>query len=718
MKTRFRILKIYHRDNNSGWSVAAVLDQLTGEKTTLTGYIPGVEDEMVIEAEGDYVTHTRYGRQFQVGTYMEIMPATKEGIRNYLSSRAIKGIGPALASRIVARFGTAVPDIMDNDIDRLLEVEGIGPQKLRKIREGWASHREISNIMIFLQGHGVFPAYAAKIYRKYRENSITVVRTNPYRLAEEINGIGFKTADEIAASLGIPKDSELRLESGLMYTLEEISKSGHVFAHRDALIERAVSILGVDWEPVEKALGKALESKKLIMEEDAVYLPYFLWAEKTVAERLLAINAFPARGGEIADEKISKALSSSGMEYDTLQIDGIKAAAQGKVVVLTGGPGTGKTTTINGMIKVLGAEGLQINLAAPTGRASKRMTEATGMEAKTIHRLLEYRPEQGFTRDGDNPIDGDVLIVDECSMIDTSLMAMLLKAVPDRMRLVLVGDIDQLPSIGPGNILRDMIASRRFPTITLNLNHRQAEKSRIIANAHKINSGEVPALYNAAGSDFWFMEENDTEAAATTIVSLVKERLPKYCSQFFGRPVTSADIQVLSPMKKGVLGTANLNTLLQEAVNPHAQNKESVTSGSTVFRVGDRVMQTVNDYDKGIFNGSMGIIESINRDDKEVSVRFDGEASATIYDFTELDDLVLSYAATIHKSQGSEYPVVVMPMNMGFYVMLQRNLLYTGVTRAREMMVIVGEKRAVGYAVNRVVIEKRNTRLAARLKEN
>lgn len=370
------------------------------------------------------------------------------------------------------------------------------------------------------------------------------------------------------------------------------------------------------------------------------------------------------------------------------------------------------------MIKVLGAEGLQINLAAPTGRASKRMTEATGMEAKTLHRLLEYRPEQGFTRDEDNPIDGDVLIVDECSMIDISLMAMLLKAVPDRMRLVLVGDIDQLPSIGPGNILRDMIASLRFPTITLRLNHRQAEKSRIIANAHKINSGEVPALYNAAGSDFWFMEENDTEAAATTIVSLVKERLPKYCSQFFGRPVTSADIQVLSPMKKGVLGTANLNTLLQEAVNPHAQSKESVTSGSTVFRVGDRVMQTVNDYDKGIFNGSMGIIESINRDDKEVSVRFDGETSATIYDFTELDDLVLSYAATIHKSQGSEYPVVVMPMNMGFYVMLQRNLLYTGVTRAKEMMVIVGEKRAVGYAVNRVVIEKRNTRLAARLTEN
>ena len=597
--------------------------------------------------------------------------------------------------------------------------------------------------MLFLQDHGVSTAFAAKIYRQYGNESIQKVRENPFRLADDIWGIGFKTADSIAMKLGIGKEAFIRLRSGIMYTLSELADEGHVYAEREQLIRKASELLEAEDTSIIMTMDQMLKDEELIREkimvpqfapdevipEDAakeverecIYLPPFYYAEVGVANKLKKLSEEPAgdrlwvslmrarqKTGNpelsVDVEKIQKAVN---MEYDQVQAEAIRRAATAKVLVLTGGPGTGKTTTTQGIIAAYRTFGLRILLAAPTGRAAKRMTEATGLEARTIHRLLEFKPPEGYQKNEETPLEGDVLIVDECSMIDIVLMNALMKAIPPHMRLILVGDIDQLPSVGAGNVLRDVIDSEVFPVVRLTRIFRQAQTSRIIMNAHKINAGEMPDTSNGKSTDFFFMTKEDPEDAARLIVELVNKKLPGY----YRTP--ASQIQVLTPMQRGVVGATNLNMALQEALNPKG---EGLRRSGFVYRPNDKVMQIKNNYDKEVFNGDIGIIESVDLQDRTLLVNFDGRSIE--YDATELDELVHAYATTIHKAQGSEYPIVVMPVLMNHFVMLQRNLLYTGVTRAKKILVLVGEKKAVYYAIKNETTTGRNTCLARRLQSD
>jgi exodeoxyribonuclease V alpha subunit len=603
----------------------------------------------------------------------------------------------------------------------LIEVEGIGVKRVGMIKESWDRQKEVKNIMLFLQDHGVSTSFAAKIYKAYGNESIDKVKENPFRLADDIWGIGFKTADSIAEKLGFGKEAYVRLRSGVMYTLSDLADEGHVYAIREQLIERAVTLLEAEQESIIMTLDQMLKEKDLIREEDAIYLPPFYYAETGTANKLLKLAAQPAEdklwtrlvkarietGNDDLSVDVERIEATVNMKYDEVQADAIRQAALAKVMVLTGGPGTGKTTTTQGIIAAYRAYGLNILLAAPTGRAAKRMTEATGLEAKTIHRLLECKPPEGYQKNEENTLEGDVLIVDECSMIDIILMNSLLKAIPPNMRLIMVGDIDQLPSVGAGNVLRDIIESNKFPVIRLTRIFRQAQSSRIIMNAHKINAGKIPDISNGTDTDFFFIQHEEAEAAASEIVKLVKNNLPKYYK------TPSSMIQVLTPMQRGIVGAANLNLVLQEALNPTG---EELRRSGSVFRMDDKVMQIRNNYDKEVFNGDIGIVTSIDLEDRSLKVDFDGRQIE--YDVTELDELIHAYATTIHKAQGSEYPIVVMPVLMNHYVMLQRNLIYTGITRAKKILVMVGTKKALAYAVNNITVTKRNTLLKERLEGN
>jgi helicase, recD/traA family len=550
----------------------------------------------------------------------------------------------------------------------------------------------------------VSTSFAAKIYKTYGNDSIEVVKSNPYKLADDIWGIGFKTADSIAAKIGFEKNCFMRCRSGILYTLNQLADEGHVYAEKERLIVKSTELLDTDREAVTDALEQILNTSDLILDEEAIYLPPFYMAETGVARRLKLLNDSPAKVNTNLKVNITKLQEKIGIEYDEVQAQGIQQAVTAKVMVLTGGPGTGKTTTTLGIIRVLQIMGLRILLAAPTGRAAKRMTETTGMEAKTIHRLLEFKPPEGYQKNENSPLDGDVLIVDESSMIDIILMNSLLKAIPPHMKLILVGDIDQLPSVGAGNVLRDIIDSEQFPVIRLTKIFRQAQTSRIVMNAHRINAGEFPNLSNGRNTDFFYIEAEEPEIAAEKIVELVKHRLPKYCH------VSPSEIQVLSPMQRGIVGAANLNILLQEAINP---SDKCLYRAGRSFRQNDKVMQIRNNYDKEVFNGDIGVVSMIDFENRNLTVLF--ENRAVEYDVTELDELVQAYAITIHKSQGSEYPVVVMPVMMTHFVMLQRNLIYTGITRAKKMLVLIGTKKAVSYAVKHVTVTQRNTKLKERL---
>ena len=696
--------RITYQNPENGYSVLKVKVKGYSDLVTLVGNLLEVPVGSVLLCRGEWKVDKCYGSQFVAATWEETMPATVYGIEKYLGSGLVKGIGPRFARAIVQRFGTETIDIIETEIERLYEVPNIGRKRVAKIRESWEKQKDIKNVMLFLQGYGVSTAYAAKIYREYGKESIDKVRENPYRLADDIWGIGFKTADGIAAKMGYEKEDPRRCRSGILYTLGQLSDEGHVYAGEEQLVKTAGQLLEAGETAIRDTLAGMLQAEDLILDKDAIYLPPFYHAECGTSRRLRDLAESTGRSLFDGLFDPSSLTAETGIEYDEVQLAAIRQAVTSKVMVLTGGPGTGKTTTTQGIIAALKKAGLRVLLAAPTGRAAKRMSEATGMEAKTIHRLLEYNPQDGYKRNDENPLEGDALIVDECSMIDILLMNNLLKAVPVGMRLVFVGDIDQLPSVGAGNVLRDIIDSQRIPVVRLVRIFRQAQKSRIVMNAHTINQGRFPDTSNGRDTDFFFMREDDPERAAETIVRLVKERLPRAYRESPDR------IQVLTPMQRGVVGAANLNLLLQQALNPSGP---SLVRGGYTYRQGDRVMQLRNNYAKEVFNGDLGYIREVDTEDRMLTVDFDGKKVE--YDVTELDELTLAYATTIHKAQGSEYPIVVMPVLMTHFVMLQRNLIYTGITRAKKICVLIGATKALAYAVRNMSVLKRNTSLRERL---
>ena len=722
--------RITYQNEENGYAVIKCLAKGFNDLVTVVGNMPDVHVGSVLYLGGTWRINGKYGRQFQMETFEETLPATVYGIEKYLGSGLVKGIGPKFAKRIVQKFGKDTLEVIETDPDKLLEVYGIGQTRVNRIKKSWQEQKEIKNIMLFLQGHDVSTSHATKIYKTYGDKSIEVVQENPYRLADDIWGIGFKTADTIATKLGFGHEKYVRLRSGMLYTLNQLSDDGHCYATRDMLLKTGAEMLDVEDSLLSMALDEMIRAEDVIIEdipakeeevpkEKAIYLPPFYYSEVGVARRLNDI-LHNTGGIRINPEGLPQRIQQkTGMRYDEVQMQGIMAAVTSKILVLTGGPGTGKTTTTLGIITAFREAGASILLAAPTGRAAKRLSEATGMEAKTIHRMLEAKPPEGYKRNDENPLEGDVLIVDECSMIDIMLMYNLLKAVPDAMAVILVGDIDQLPSVGAGNVLRDIIDSGCFPVVRLTRIFRQAQASRIIMNAHRINHGKMPDISNGKQTDFFFIDmdkeaqkrgikQDDTallsEEAAKEIVALVGSKLPRYYR------IPPREIQVLTPMQRGVVGATSLNQSLQAAINP---GDMGLKRGGFLFKAQDKVMQIRNNYDKDVYNGDIGVVGSVDMEDRSLAVIFDGREVE--YDASELDELVLAYATTIHKSQGSEYPIVVMPVLMTHFVMLQRNLIYTGITRAKKVLVMVGTKKALAYAVRNVVVQKRNTMLKERL---
>ena len=730
VKIRGVVERITYQNPENGYTVLKCAVKSYKELVTVIGSLLDVNVGSVLLIYGNWKVDSRYGRQFAAESWEETLPATVFGIEKYLGSGLIKGVGPKYAKKIVAQFGIETLEVIETDISRLQEVDGIGKKRIKMIRDSWERQKEIKNVMLFLQDHGVSTSFAAKIYRQYGNESLDKMKENPFQMADDIWGIGFKTADGIAQKLGFAKAAYVRLRSGIMYTLSNLADEGHVFAYQEQLIAKAAELLEAEESSIVMTLDQMIMDKDLICETvdyntdqaelKAIYLPAFYYAEAGVAGKLKRLAQAPAAdrlwhalmdarqktGNESLSIDVSKIQEKVHMEYDEIQADAIRKAAVSKVMVLTGGPGTGKTTTTQGIIAAYRSFGLKILLAAPTGRAAKRMTEATGLEAKTIHRLLECKPPEGYQKNEDNPLDGDVLIIDECSMIDMILMNALLKAIQEGMRLILVGDIDQLPSVGAGNVLRDIIDSGVFPVVRLTRIFRQAQSSRIIMNAHAINEGKFPDISNGKNTDFFDIEKENPEEAVQEIVRLVKNNLPRYYKTPWNH------IQVLTPMQKGIVGAANLNLALQEALNPQG---DGLRRGGYLFRTGDKVMQIRNNYEKEIFNGDIGTVESVDLQERTLKVNFDQHIIE--YEASELDELVHAYATTIHKAQGSEYPIVVMPVLMNHYVMLQRNLIYTGITRAKKVLVIVGTRKALSYAVRNVTVTKRNTFLKERLSQ-
>lgn len=696
-------------NEENGFCVIKIKSKGFSELVTVVGNMASVNVGAVVSLKGEWKYDSKYGKQFCVYSYKETMPATIAGIEKYLGSGLIKGIGPVNAKRIVKVFGEDTIRVIEDEPERLIEVDGIGPKRIEMIRKAWQDQKEIKNVMLFLQSHGVSTAYAVKIFKTYGSDSIEIVKDNPYRLADDIWGIGFKTADRIAQAMGYDRESYQRIRSGIIYVLNEFANDGHCFARRTDLIKRSSEILEIGEEDIESAIKNMLEDKTVIMEyDDAIYLPPFYHSEVGVARRIAEIVRTKSKYCSYNPSEVIQSIQEEcRIQYDDVQVEAIKKAITSKFMVLTGGPGTGKTTTTMAIIKVFEKLKANVMLAAPTGRAAKRMSEATGRNAQTVHRLLKYSPLEGYKNNEENPLDCDVLIIDETSMIDIILMYNLLKAVSNDTVVILVGDVDQLPSVGPGNVLKDIIDSGAVTVVKLNRIFRQAMGSAIIMNAHKINHGEFPVLMGGKNSDFFFIEEEDPEKIVELVRQLCKERLPKY---YGVDPVNQ--IQVLCPMLKGAVGAHNLNAVLQEALNP---SDISVKYGGIFYKVNDKVMQIKNNYDKNVFNGDIGRITNIDREEKVVYIKFD--ENEVEYDVTELDEVALAYAITVHKSQGSEYSIVIAPFTMQHYMMLQRNLLYTCVTRAKKVIVLVGSKKALGYCIKNSKSIDRNTMLVLRLKE-
>ncbi len=733
--------RITYANEENGWSVVRIAVSGRRDPVTAVGNLLGVQPGESLRLHGRWNTDRRFGEQFRVDSYVTIQPATLVGIEKYLGSGLVRGIGKIMAARMVERFGIETLEVIEFHSERLTEVEGIGPVRRDRILRAWREQRDIKEVMLFLQSHGVSTAHAIRIYKEYGERAIAVVRDDPYRLALDIFGIGFKTADRIATAIGIPRDAPRRAEAGILHVLAEYAGEGNVYAPRRQLLHSALEILEIEDSTILDTACEALAAAGRIViapagggdvadhttgdttttghraaagdsaaeDDPAVYLRSLHVAETGVAAAFAALLRSPPTPIQIDFER-----AIAWFERDrtiTLapgQREAIRRAILGKVVVVTGGPGTGKTTLVNGLIRILEKKGMRILLAAPTGRAAKRMTEATGREAKTIHRLLEFSPKgMRFERDAAHPLEADIVIVDEFSMVDIVLAYDLLKAVPISCRLVLVGDVDQLPSVGPGDVLREVIGSGRVDVVRLETIFRQAEESRIVVNAHRINRGEMPLPEDEEGGDFYFVERKEPEEVLEAIQELVARRIPR---RFGFHPIDG--IQVLTPMHRGLLGATSLNGSLQSLLNPR---REGVTRGSRSYLVGDKVIQLRNNYDLDVFNGDIGRLESWDPVEQRMEVRFDERLVR--YDYSDLDELALAYACSIHKAQGSEFPCVVIPLHTQHYVMLQRNLLYTAITRGKRLVVIVGTKRALAIAVRNARPRERFTLLGERMRE-
>ncbi len=717
-----QVERITYCDQESGFTIAQINGAGNRGRVTVVGNLIAPAPGTILQMQGYWTQHPRFGRQFKVAQFETKIPATEQGILKYLGSGMISGLGPKFAQRIIDRFGDQTLAIFDEDIERLAEVDGIGPKRMDMIRSSWDKQKEIRNVMLFLQSHGVSTAYVTKIFKQYGQRSIATVQENPYRLADDIFGIGFLTADRIAAQLGFANNSPQRIQAGILYVLHQLAGDGHVYFPYEELITKAQSILKSDRDAIVVAMGSIAAEKQIIIEDlnadmqdfkpnlKAVYLAKYHLCETAVARRLRMLLSAPLLRPDVnAEGALAWLQKHLRLKLAQSQAKAVTMALKHKVMVITGGPGTGKTTIIQAITRLYERLGAKVLLAAPTGRAAKRLSETTARPAKTLHRLLEYNPALGgFQRRTGRPLDGELLIVDEASMIDTVLMHHLLKAVPLHTTFILVGDVNQLPSVGPGNVLKDIIASQAVPVVTLDNIFRQALSSQIVVNAHRINDGHMPRIDHANEdpcNDFYFIEQEEADRILEIILTLVTERIPH---RFNLNPVDA--IQVLTPMHRGVVGAENLNRRLQQVLNPQ---EEHVISGEQCFRLHDKVMQIRNNYNKEVFNGDIGRIDRIDARNRTVLIRFDQRPVE--YDFNDLDEIVLAYAVSVHKSQGSEYPAVVVPITTQHYVLLQRNLLYTAVTRARQLVVLVGTKRALAMAIKNNRPQKRYTRMDERL---
>ena len=765
--------RIVYESADTGYTVGRLSARDHAELITVVGNLASINPGESLLLQGQWVDNPKYGRQFQIEKYETILPANVVGLRKYLGSGLIKGIGPKMAGLIVRKFGMDTMDVIENEPEKLARVPGIGRKRVKIIKEAWEAQREIKNVMIFLQSHDVSTAHAAKIYKTYENDAIPIVTEDPYRLADDIYGIGFVTADTIAQKLGIDKDAPQRVQAGIKYVLSQKADDGHVFQRRAELIEACQTMLEQELEAITQGISVLVEKEEIINpgftdvavsdeqhnidetqenyeisetdqeslstdDHSPIYLAPFYYAELGVANQFLRLLASQEQSTVQLPPNTTLFLTQledeMGIHFAPQQRKAIYTAVTTRAMILTGGPGTGKTTTVLGMIRLFKAEGRRITLTAPTGRAAKRLSETTGSEAKTIHRLLEFSPRNnGFKRNRQNPLDTDVVIVDETSMVDLVLMNRLMQAIRPGTTLILIGDTDQLPSVGAGNVLRELIDSQRIPVIQLTEIFRQAQESMIVTNAHRINKGDFPELTGDTDRNFFFMEEEDPEAIIELVCSLISERLPQHYDY---HPID--DIQLLCPMRRGMLGTESFNKRLQEVLNPayttsashplekarfgvQTYKQSSLRSEGTApvsrtaggFRIGDKVMQVRNNYDYEVFNGDIGRVVAIEPLDKKVYLQFPDKQVA--YDTADLGELVLAYATTVHKAQGSEYPAVVIPLHTQHYLMLQRNLLYTGITRAKECVVIVGTKRALGICIRNNQVMQRNSYLAERL---
>lgn len=729
---------VIFRNEDNGYTVMVLKGMEEERELTCVGTFPAITQGAAIEASGNYTTHPVYGKQFQIASYVEKMPEDALAMERYLGSGAIKGIGAALAARIVRRFGDDTMRIVEEEPERLAEIKGISEKKAMEIAEQMTEKADMRRAMIFLQKYGISLNLGAKIYQKYGQTVYGVLQENPYRLAEDISGVGFRIADEIASRIGIHTDSDYRIRSGMLYTLLQASGEGHIYLPKEELFSRASGLLGVDSSYMEKHLMDMVVDRKLILKETedgaVVYPTRYYYLELNSARMLCELNILCPEDEEMMAKRINRIEKETGTRLDEMQKQAVAAAASHGLFILTGGPGTGKTTTINAIIRYFEEEGAELRLAAPTGRAAKRMTEATGYEAQTIHRLLELNgmPEEEqegravhFDRNSENPLEADVIIIDEMSMVDIALMHSLLLAVTAGTRLILVGDENQLPSVGPGNVLRDIIRSGCFPVVELKKIFRQASESDIVVNAHKINRGEQVTINNKS-RDFFFLKRYDADIILRVVIALIQEKLPRYVD---AKPY---EIQVLTPMRKGLLGVERLNQILQRYLNPPDEKKKEKEIGQRLFREGDKVMQVKNNYqleweilgrykipvDKGVgvFNGDTGIMTEINEFAETATVEFEDGRQAE-YSFKQLEELELAYAVTIHKSQGSEYPAVILPILSGPRMLMNRNLLYTAVTRARKCVTVVGSETTFAEMIRNEKQQQRYSSLDRRIRE-
>ena len=728
---------IVYQNSDNGYTVMALVAE--GEEVTCVGMCKGLGQGENISAEGEYIEHPVYGRQFKIQTYETVAPTDRAGMERYLGSGAIRGVGEALAARIVKKFGDDTFRIIEEEPERLAEVKGISERKAQEIAVQMEEKKDLREALVYLQQYGISNTLAVKIYNTYGMEMYSVMRENPYRLAEDVSGVGFRIADEIAGRIGIHTDSDYRIRSGILYTLLQAVGEGHCFLPLELLLRRASELLGVSEENIRPQVDNLIMDRKLVAKGDAVFAATYYYAELNCANMLRNLNIpmleaenLPAQDMAIR-KRLERMAENLSMELDELQLKAVEESIKNGLFILSGGPGTGKTTTINMIIRYFESEGMDIFLAAPTGRAAKRMTEATGFEAKTIHRLLELNSalsdddtrRANFERNQENPLEADVVIIDEMSMVDIQLFQALLKAILPGTRLILVGDVNQLPSVGPGQVLRDLMNSEAFPMVTLEKIFRQAGESDSVVNAHRINKGEQIALDNKS-RDFFLLERNDVNVIYKHMIQLIREMLPKYVN------ATPFDIQVLTPMRKGSLGCETLNGILQRYLNPADPHKKEHSYGNTVFREGDKVMQIKNNYqleweivgrynipiDKGmgVFNGDMGRVLEINETMSTLLVEFD-DGRRVNYPFSGLEELELSYAITIHKSQGSEYPAVILPLLGGPRMLFNRNLLYTGITRARNCVTILGSSETVRNMIDNVSENRRYTALESRIRE-